>query len=108
MADAADDLNHLSDAMLSALGQGKLVVVGAIVVLFLVHVFRKFLMPKLKLGTGFLPYLSIILGLIVGVCSDLINGVSASQAAQIALLSGPGASMLWNSVFKLVAKKDVN
>lgn len=100
------DLNSLLDAIEASLVGGDKIIAASGIVLLLVHLFRKFALPRLKLGNGVIPYVSIASGLLMGVAADMFAGVSAMEAAKIALLSGPGASLMWDSFFKLMAKKN--
>lgn len=103
---ASIDLNQILSLVADNIASGKHVVLGAAIVLGLVALFKRFVQPRIPVGNGALPYLSIALGLLVGLCSDLVNGISAAEAAKIALLSGPGATFFWESLFKLVVKKN--
>lgn len=85
---------------------GKKVAAAAGAVLIGVWIFRQYFLPKLNLGSGILPYVSLALGALIGILSAIFGGASPQEAASIFLLSGPTASTLWSSVFKLLSKKD--
>lgn len=107
---SADQVNNVDvtatiQSIAQALAEGKKVVAVSGAILILVYLFRKYFFDKLGLGSGILPYISIILGVIMGLLSNIVAGVSPGEAAKIALISGPSASILWNSIFKLVMNK---
>lgn len=99
------DINAILSAIFANIGQGKPVILGAAIVLFLVHLFKVYIMPKLNLGPAILGYLSLGLGALVGVLSHVIAGLPLSEAANVVLLSGAGAQILWQNFFKLISKK---
>ncbi|SRR5574343_595885 len=102
---AEPNVPSLLGSVLKNIATGQYVMAASALVLILVYLFRKFVLPKLSLGNGVLPYITIALGALVGILSNIVAGVGPAEAANIILISGPGAAMLWDSVFKLMAKK---
>ena len=96
----------LLGSVLKAIMSGQYVVAASALILILVYLFRKFALQKLALGNGVLPYVTIFLGALVGILSNIVAGVGPAEAANIILIAGPGAAMLWDSVFKLMVKKE--
>lgn len=90
--------------ILEALRSGNYLVAGAAVALILTFLARKYLLPKMGLGNGFLPVISALVGLIAGVGLAIVGGASA-DAAMLAVMSGPLASVLWDALFKYFFKK---
>lgn len=85
--------------------QGKYLAAGAGVTLVLVFVFRKYVMGKLGLGTGILPLVSAVLGVVSGLAVSVWGGASGGEAA-MAMLSGPAAGMLWDAAIKYFFNKE--
>jgi hypothetical protein len=88
-----------------AIGNGQYLAAGAVITMIIVFAFRKWLMPKLNLGSGVLPIVSAFVGILSGAAVSVAGGADAGQAA-MAVLSGPMAGMLWDSLFKYFFKKD--
>jgi hypothetical protein len=87
-----------------ALKSGNFLLAGSLVTLLLVFAIRKYVFPKINIGDGALPIVSIILGMFVGSAGAIIGGATAPQAL-LAVLSGPLASSLWSSLLKYFFKK---
>jgi hypothetical protein len=104
--DANVDLNLVFQQLFEHISENKPVGYAAAGILILVYLFRKYVLPKTPFNAGVLPWLSLLLGVLIGFLSMLSGGSSVSDAVNIMLLSGPGASALWSSLFKLVAKKE--
>lgn len=100
------DINATIQSIFDYIQHGKPVMAASAGILILVYLFRRYALPKLQLGNGVLPILSVVLGAIIGVLSQVIVGISPAEAAKIVLISGPGASMFWATVIKLFMKKD--
>jgi hypothetical protein len=98
------DLSQFFPALLDAYKNSNWLILGAIIALILTLLVRKYVLPMMKLGSGVLPFVSALLGLISGVGLAVANGASL-QAASMAVLSGPLASTLWNSGAKYFFKK---
>lgn len=90
--------------LIAAWKSGQWLMVGAVLSLMLTFAFRKFLLPSLKLGSGVLPLVSAALGVIAGVGAAIIGGADMASAS-MAVLSGPLASTLWDSLVKYFFKK---
>jgi hypothetical protein len=88
-----------------AIGNGSYLLAGAGITLILVFVFRKYVMDKIGLGSGVLPLVSAVLGVISGLAVSVWGGANGGEAA-MAMLSGPAAGMLWDAVFKYFFKKE--
>lgn len=91
-------------AILSAVKNGQYLLGGALVTMVLVFLAKRFVLPKARLGTGVLPILSAFLGILSGVGLAIANG-APMEAAALAVLSGPLASQLWDSIVKYFFKK---
>lgn len=103
----AQDANSLIGQIFSLLATGKVTAaVGALVVL-LTYLFRKYYVDTGKVGSGTLPWLSMVLAGLFAVGSNLLLGATPLAAAEAFLFAGPTASTLWSAIFKLVAKKVV-
>lgn len=98
------DIVGFLPALVGAYKNGAWTLFGALIALILTFVIRKFVLPVVKLGSGVLPLVSAILGIVAGVGLAVANGASA-QAASMAVLSGPLASTLWDSLIKYFFKK---
>lgn len=70
---------------------------GGLVALVLTFVVKKYVLPKVNLGTGVLPWVSIVLGLLAGVGGAVAAGAKL-EAALLAVLSGPLASTIWETI----------
>lgn len=90
--------------LIAAWKNGQWVLVGAILSLILTFAFRKFLMPSLKLGSGVLPLVSAVLGVVAGVGAAIVGGAELMPAV-LAVFSGPLASTLWDAAVKYFFKK---
>jgi hypothetical protein len=99
------NMNQVVDAIFQAFSAGKVVAGVSGIVLILVFLFRKYLLPRLGLGNGILPYLAIILSAVIGLLGSILGGMEPSSAAQVILFSGPGAIAFWDAMIKLVTKK---
>ena len=100
------DINATVQSIFDYIAHGKPVMAAAAGILILVYLFRRYALPKLKIGNGVLPILSLALGGIIGILSQVIAGVPPAEAAKIILISGPGASVFWSAILKLFVKKD--
>lgn len=100
------DINPLVDQIFSNIASGKWVMAASAFVLLLVYLFRRYLQPKLNLGSGILPWISIVLGVLVGVASGTLGGLPVAEAIKIAILSGPSASTIWSAILKNILHKD--
>lgn len=103
---AEPNIPSLLGSVLKSIMTGQYVAGASALILILVYLFRKIALPKLGLGNGVLPYVTIGLGALVGILSNIVAGLPPGEAANIILVSGPGAALLWDSVFKLFVKKD--
>lgn len=72
--------------------------------LILVFAFRKYVMNAIGLGVGALPLVSAIVGVLSGLAVSVWGGATGAEAA-MAMLAGPAAGMLWDSLFKYFFKK---
>jgi|LakMenE18May11ns_1017448.scaffolds.fasta_scaffold9953450_6 hypothetical protein len=81
------------------IAKGEYLAAGAGITLILVFAFRKYALPKLKIGPGVLPLLAAGLGIVVGVAVSLYGGAKLDEAA-LAVLSGPAAMALWSALIK--------
>ena len=102
--DSIDQAIRMIPTLMEAFQQGKFLAAGAGVTLISVFGFRKFILPKIPLGTGVLPLVSALLGVASGVAVSVMGGAAPTQAA-LAILSGPVASTLWDSLFKFFFNK---
>lgn len=84
---------------------GNWLMFGAALSLLLTFAIKKYVLPKVGLGNGVLPLVSIVLGVVAGVGAAVLGGASV-QAATLAVLSGPLASSLWDALFQYFFKKD--
>lgn len=100
------NLNAVMDQIFLNISENKPVGYAAGAILVLVFLFRKYIMPKTRFNAGVLPWLSILLGFLIGFLGMLSGGVPLVEAVNVMLISGPGASAMWASVFKLMSKKD--
>jgi hypothetical protein len=91
-------------ALWLAIQNGQWLVVGAIVTLILVLLFKKLVLPKIGLGTGILPIVSAIIGVVTGVGLAIMGGAPLAAAAA-AVFSGPLAGLLWDALVKYFFKK---
>lgn len=98
------DALKMIPVILGALKDGNYLLAGAFCSLVLTFLSRRFVLPKLKLGPGILPILSAVIGCVSGVGIAIAAGANVSQAS-LAVLSGPLASTLWDSVIKYAFKK---
>lgn len=106
LPEQALDINATIQSIFDYIAHGKPVMAASAGILILVYLFRRYALPKLRLGNGVLPILSLVLGVVIGVLSQVIAGVPPAEAAKIILISGPGASVFWSSILKLFVKKD--
>jgi hypothetical protein len=90
--------------ILEALSSGNYLVMGAAISLVLTFLVRRFVLPKMGLGNGFLPVVAALLGMLAGVGGAILGGADM-QSAVLAVMSGPLASVLWDSFFKYFFKK---
>jgi hypothetical protein len=104
--DANLDLNLVFSQLFEHINENRPVGYAAAGILILVYLFRKYVLPKTPFNAGVLPWLSILLGVFIGFLGMVSGGASISESVNVMLLSGAGASALWSSLFKLVAKKD--
>lgn len=104
--DVQVNVSQVLQEILKNASSGNKIIMASGIVLVLVYLFKTNILPKLELGNGVLPWVSIGCGLVVGVLSSIVAGVAPTEAADIALISGPGASIFWSSVVKLVTKKE--
>jgi hypothetical protein len=101
------DANSLIAQFFSLLAAGKVTAAVGVLVVLLTFLFRKYFVDTNKVGSGALPWLSVALGAIFGIGSNLILGASPLAAAEAILFAGPMASTLWSGLLKLVVKKVV-
>lgn len=95
-----DDVVKMFPLIVEAFKNGQYLLIGALVTLVLVFIFRQYLLPKLKIfTTNVLPLVSAVLGIIVGSSISVVGGASITEAL-LACLSGPLASTLWQAVAK--------
>jgi hypothetical protein len=99
------DANSLLSQIFALASAGKwTAAIGALVVLC-TYLVRKNFVDTNKIGSGSLPYVSLLLGALFGVGSNLLLGASPLAAAEAILFAGPVASHLWSAIFKLAVKK---
>lgn len=99
------DVNSLVSQIFAAFAAGKLAVGISAIVVLCTFIFRKYVVDAGKLGSGSLPWVSVVLGIVFGIASNVLFGASPAAAASAILLSGPIASSLWSNVLKLVLHK---
>jgi hypothetical protein len=95
---------ELLPVIMSTMKNGQWLAFGALISLVVTFIVRKWVLPKLKLGSGVLPLVSALIGMFAGVSLAIANGAEPS-AAGLAVLSGPLASTLWDSSIKYFFKK---
>lgn len=93
------DVAEFFPAMIQAVKSGNWLLFGALVSLILTFAVKQFVLPKLGVGNGILPILSVVLGAVAGVGGAVASGASLGAAA-LAVLSGPLASTLWDAIVK--------
>jgi hypothetical protein len=98
-----DPLSYIG-VIWAAIQSGQYLAAGAGVTLILVLLIKKYLLPKLGLGSGILPVVSIVLGIVSGVGMAIMGGAPLG-AAIAAAFSGPVASSLWDALIKYFFKK---
>lgn len=99
-----DQVVNLLAPIVTFVKNGQYLAAGAAVTLVLVFGFKTFILPRLSLTSAILPLLSAVLGLITGLSIAILGGANFLQA-MIAMGSGPAASLLWDSVIKLILAK---
>lgn len=98
-----EQASSLIPVLIDAISTGKWVIVASIVVLVLTLVFRQHILPKLKVGTGVLPWVTIAIAAVNGFAAHLIGGVELKEAAYFILISGGLASQIWSLGGKYIA-----
>ena len=77
---------------------------GAGCAMILTFAVKTYVLPKIGLGNGVLPWVSLLLGAVTGYGGAILAGAS-HEAAMMALLSGPVASMLWAAIAQYIFPK---
>lgn len=93
-------------AIIAAVKSGSWLFAGSGIALVVTFAIKKYLLPKIGAGNGWLPIVSALVGMLGGVGLAVVNGASL-HAASLAVLSGPLASTLWESVVQYFFKKPV-
>ena len=103
---------HIEDALqflpvlMNAIKTSNWLLAGSLVSLIVTFTVRKYLLKRMKLKTGVLPIVSSVVGCFAGVSLAIINGADI-HSASLAVLSGPLASTLWDSIIKYFFNKKV-
>jgi hypothetical protein len=107
--DVPTDLNGVAafiPALLQAIKSGNWLLFGAFVSLILTYALRTYVLPKMGVGSGALPWISLVIGAVAGIGGAVAGGATLGAAA-MAALSGPLASTLWDMVFQYFLPKPV-
>ena len=98
------DLSGMLPAIVAAVSAGKWVIVGAFAALVGTLVFRQYVLPKLKVSTGALPWVSLAISVLSGLAAHLAGGATWQQAASVVLVAGGVAGQVWSLGGKWVAE----
>jgi len=102
--ESVEGLSVFLPAIITAYQSSNWLILGALLAMVVTFLVKKYVLKKLKLGTGILPIISAMVGIVGGVGLAVISGATP-QEASMAVLSGPLASTLWASGAKYFFKK---
>ena len=105
MPEELSDIGGIMDVIAEGIKNSNSLLYGAGITLILVLLIKKYVMPKLSIGNGTLPFISIGVGIIAGLSLAIVNGGTIMEAS-LAIMSGPLASTLWDAVAKYFFKKE--
>lgn len=100
-----EDLGGYIPIIIEAFKNGQWLMFGSLIALVATFAVKKYVFPKLKLGSGLLPIVSAVIGVIGGVGLAIANKAEPAEAA-LAVMSGPLASTLWDAILKYFFKKE--
>jgi hypothetical protein len=86
-------------AILAFFKSGNYLAAGAMISLILTWAIKTYVLPKINLGTGVLPLVAAVIGVLGGVGLAVANGGTLA-AASMAVLSGPLATALWEGILQ--------
>lgn len=98
------DALGLLPVLFSFIKNGQWLLAGAAISLIVTFVSRHYIFPKIKVGDGVLPIYSALVGCLAGVSLAVLNNATLGEAT-IAVMSGPAASLLWDSAVKYFFQK---
>lgn len=102
--DSVGEVVKLVPVIVGAFKSGSFLMAGAGIALIVTYIFRRAVLPKIKLGSGVLPIVSALVGCFAGVSVAILGGANLLEAS-LAVMSGPLASVLWDAVIKYFLPK---
>lgn len=102
--DSIEQALQIMPVIMELFHNGQYLAMSAGIVMILVFGIKKYLLKRLKLGNGVLPLISAGLGVAVALSLSIFMGANVQQAC-LAMLAGPAAGNLWDSVVKYFFKK---
>jgi hypothetical protein len=83
----------------AASSHGQWLLAGAFLSIVLTFLVKQYLLPRLNIGNGILPIVSIVIGVVSGAGLAVANG-SSLLAAVLATMAGPLGSSLYEAIVK--------
>lgn len=94
----------LIPVLLNFLSTGQYLAMGAVITLIVCFILNTYILPKLNASSGWTPIIGSLVGALSGVGLAVANGGTLG-AASLAVLSGPLATHLWESVVQYFFQK---
>lgn len=104
LPETLEDAEGLLPALIDAVVAGNYLIAGALLVMLATVAFRQYVMPKLGLGTGALPWANLGIAAIGGVAYYVTTGATPQEAAGLILLSAGLASQIWSLAGKKITE----